>query len=167
MRKFTALALASTLVFGSVSMAFAADTAATAPAATEHSKPMHKGGRHGDPFAGLNLTEQQRQQMRDLMSTERQQHPRDEMKAHFESMHKLVAADSFDEAKAKAEIDSLHKAQAEQMLSHMRMENKMYNLLTPEQKKQFNENYQKRAEKMAEKHAERAARHNSETHSAN
>lgn len=161
MRKLTALALASTLAFGSVSLAFAADTT-TAPAApVEHGKMLqHKGpGRHADPFAGLNLTEQQRTQMRDLMKQERTAHPRGEGKEHREQLHKLVASDSFDEAKAKAEVDALTKAHADQMLSRMRVENQMYNLLTPEQKKQFNENYQKRAEKMAERHAQRAAAH--------
>ena len=160
MRKLTALALASTLAFGSVSLAFAADTTTAAAAPAEHGKMLqHKGPRHADPFAGLNLTEQQRTQMRDLMKQEHAAHPRGEGKAHMEQLHTLVASDSFDEAKAKAEIDALTKARADQMLSRMRTENKMYNLLTPEQKKQFNENHQKRVEKMAERHAERAVAH--------
>ncbi|MGQ3523795.1 Spy/CpxP family protein refolding chaperone [Acinetobacter baumannii] len=40
------------------------------------------------------------------------------------------------------------KAQSERMLERAKAENKMYNLLTPEQKKQYNENYQKREQKM-------------------
>jgi Spy/CpxP family protein refolding chaperone len=36
------------------------------------------------------------------------------------------------------------------MLERAKAENKMYNLLTPEQKKQYNENYQKREQKMME-----------------
>jgi Spy/CpxP family protein refolding chaperone len=169
MRKLTALALASTLAFGSVSLAFAADTTTAAVAPAEHGKMLqHKGpGRHADPFAGLNLTEQQRSQIDALKKQQREQHPRGEMKQHAEQLHSLVASDSFDEAKAKTEIDALTKAHADQMLSRMRTENKMYNLLTPEQKKQFNENYQKRAEKMAERHAQRAANHDqAKTHTA-
>ncbi len=54
----------------------------------------------------------------------------------------------FDEAKAKAQIDAIGKAQSERMLERAKAENKMYNLLTPEQKKQYNENYQKREQKM-------------------
>jgi len=58
------------------------------------------------------------------------------------------ASDNFDEAKVKSQIDTISQAQSQRMLERARAENKMYNLLTPEQKKQFNENYQKRAEKM-------------------
>ncbi|VDZ54609.1 Spheroplast protein Y precursor [Serratia odorifera] len=36
------------------------------------------------------------------------------------------------------------------MLERAKAENKMYNLLTPEQKKQYNENYQQREQKMME-----------------
>lgn len=74
MRKLTALFVASTLALGSASMAFAADT--TAAPATADAAPMkmmhHKGEGKGGPFAGLNLTEQQRQQMRDIMKESHQ-----------------------------------------------------------------------------------------------
>ncbi len=158
MRKLTALFVASTLALGSASAAFAADATAapaaapvTAPAASAAPMKMmhHKGpGREG-PFAGLNLTEQQRQQMRDIMKESHQKRgpgAKDERQA----LHNMVASDSFDEAKAKAQIDAISKAQSERMLERAKAENKMYNLLTPEQKKQYNENYQKREQKMME-----------------
>ncbi|AIA46187.1 MULTISPECIES: ATP-independent periplasmic protein-refolding chaperone Spy [Serratia] len=148
MRKLTALFIASTLALGSASAAFAADTA-TAPAADAAPMKMmhHKGEGKGGPFAGLNLTEQQRQQMRDIMKESHQKRGPG-MKEERQALHNLVASDSFDEAKAKAQIDAIGKAQSERMLARAKAENKMYNLLTPEQKKQYNENYQKREQKM-------------------
>jgi protein CpxP len=151
MRKLTALFVASTLALGSASMAFAADTT-TAPATADSSAaPMkmmhHKGEGKGGPFAGLNLTEQQRQQMRDIMKESHQKRGAG-MKEERQALHSLVASDSFDEAKAKTQIDAISKTQSEHMLERAKAENKMYNLLTPEQKKQYNENYQKREQKM-------------------
>ncbi|ANS45318.1 ATP-independent periplasmic protein-refolding chaperone Spy [Serratia inhibens] len=149
MRKLTALFVASTLALGSASMAFAADT--TAAPATADAAPMkmmhHKGEGKGGPFAGLNLTEQQRQQMRDIMK-ESHQNRGAGVKEERQALHNLVASDSFDEAKVKSQIDTISKAQSEHMLERAKAENKMYNLLTPEQKKQYNENYQKREQKM-------------------
>lgn len=152
MRKLTALFVASTLALGSASAAFAADAttaSATATAAAPTKMMHHKGpGREG-PFAGLNLTKEQRQQMRDIMKESHQKRgpgAKDERQA----LHSMVASESFDEAKAKAQIEAIGKVQSEHMLERAKAENKMYNLLTPEQKKQYNENYQKREQKMME-----------------
>ncbi|MBL5861500.1 ATP-independent periplasmic protein-refolding chaperone [Serratia fonticola] len=154
MRKLTALFVASTLALGSASAAFAAD-ATTAPATASATtaapvKMMHyKDAKRESPFAGLNLTKEQRQQMRDIMKESHQKRgpgAKDERQA----LHSMIASESFDEAKAKAQIDAIGKAQSEHMLERAKAENKMYNLLTPEQKKQYNENYQKREQKMME-----------------
>lgn len=55
------------------------------------------------------------------------------------AMHDLIASDTFDKAKAEAQIDKMeaqHKAMA---LSRTETQNKIHhNILTPEQKKQFN-----------------------------
>ena len=59
------------------------------------------------------------------------------------AMHELIASDTFDKAKAEAQIDKMeaqHKAMA---LSRLETQNKIYNILTPEQKKQFNANFEK------------------------
>ncbi|MDH2896596.1 MULTISPECIES: ATP-independent periplasmic protein-refolding chaperone Spy [Rahnella] len=152
MRKLTAMIVASTLALSSASFAFAAETtAAPATDATTapHGKMMHhKGPHHMNPFAGLNLTEQQKTQMKEIMKDSGPRPDRAAMKAQMDQMHSLVASDSFDESKVKSQIDTITKAQSDRMLERARAENKMYNLLTPEQKKQFNENYQKRAAKM-------------------
>jgi len=152
MRKLTAMIVASTLALSSASFAFAAETtAAPATDATTapHGKMMHhKGPHHMNPFAGLNLTEQQKTQMKEIMKDSGPRPDRAAMKAQMDQMHSLVASDSVDESKVKSQIATLTTAQSDRMLERARAENKMYNLLTPEQKKQFNENYQKRAAKM-------------------
>ncbi|MGY5957372.1 ATP-independent periplasmic protein-refolding chaperone Spy [Kosakonia sp. BK9b] len=144
MRKLTALFVASTLAFGAANLAHAAD----APAAPADSKPMmhHKGpkGPHEMMmFKDLNLTDAQKQQIRDIMKSQRDQMKRppvEEMRA----MHEIVASDSFDKAKAEAQLTKMEAQHKADMLAHMETQNKIYNILTPEQKKQFNANFEKR-----------------------
>ncbi|AEW73224.1 Spheroplast protein Y [Enterobacter ludwigii] len=149
MRKFTALFVASTLALGATSMAFAADTATTTTAAPVEGKMMmhHKGkpGMHHEMmmFKDLNLTDAQKQQVREIMKSQRDQMKRpslDERRA----MHDIIASDSFDKAKAEAQIDKMAEQHKARMLAHMETQNKIYNILTPEQKKQFNANFEKR-----------------------
>ena len=149
MRKFTALFVASTLALGATSMAFAADTATTTTAAPVEGKMMmhHKGkpGMHHEMmmFKDLNLTDAQKQQVRDIMKSQRDQMKRpslDERRA----MHDIIASDSFDKAKAEAQIDKMAEQHKARMLAHLETQNKIYNILTPEQKKQFNANFEKR-----------------------
>ena len=75
MRKLTALFVASTLALGAANLAHAADTTTAAPA---DAKPMmhHKGkfGPHQDMmFKDLNLTDAQKQQIREIMKGQRDQ----------------------------------------------------------------------------------------------
>ena len=147
MRKFTALFVASTLALGATSMAFAADTATTTAAAPAEGKMMmhHKGpGMHNEMmmFKDLNLTDAQKQQIRDIMKSQRENMKRPSLEER-RAMHDLIASDTFDKAKAEAQIDKMeaqHKAMA---LSRLETQNKIYNILTPEQKKQFNANFEK------------------------
>ena len=148
MRKFTALFVASTLALGATSMAFAADTATTTAAPAEGKMMMHHKGKPGMHhemmmFKDLNLTDAQKQQVRDIMKSQRDQMKRpslDERRA----MHDIIASDSFDKAKAEAQIDKMAEQHKARMLAHMETQNKIYNILTPEQKKQFNANFEKR-----------------------
>ena len=148
MRKFTALFVASTLALGATSMAFAADTATTTTAAPAEGKMMmhHKGqGMHNEMmmFKDLNLTDAQKQQIRDIRKGERDQMKRPPLEER-RAMHDIIASDSFDKAKAEAQIDKMAEQHKARMLAHMETQNKIYNILTPEQKKQFNANFEKR-----------------------
>ncbi|HHT5163814.1 TPA: ATP-independent periplasmic protein-refolding chaperone Spy, partial [Klebsiella pneumoniae] len=93
-------------------------------------------------FKGLNLTDAQKQQIRDIMKSQRENMKRPSLEER-RAMHDLIASDTFDKAKAEAQIDKMeaqHKAMA---LSRLETQNKIYNILTPEQKKQFNANFEK------------------------
>ena len=148
MRKFTALFVASTLALGATSMAFAADTATTTAAAPAEGKMMmhHKGpGMHNEMmmFKDLNLMDAQKQQIRDIRKGERDQMKRPPLEER-RAMHDIIASDSFDKAKAEAQIDKMAEQHKARMLAHMETQNKIYNILTTEQKKQFNANFEKR-----------------------
>ncbi|MCM7587603.1 ATP-independent periplasmic protein-refolding chaperone Spy [Enterobacter chuandaensis] len=148
MRKFTALFVASTLALGATSMAFAADTATTTAAPAEGKMMMHHKGKPGMHhemmmFKDLNLTDAQKQQIRDIMKSQRDQMKRPPLEER-RAMHNIIASDSFDKAKAEAQIDKMAEQHKARMLAHMETQNKIYNILTPEQKKQFNANFEKR-----------------------
>ncbi|ECG8589014.1 ATP-independent periplasmic protein-refolding chaperone [Salmonella enterica subsp. salamae] len=145
MRKLTALFVASTLAMGAANLAHAAETTAAAPA---DAKPMmqHKGkfGPHQDMmFKNLNLTDTQKQQIRDIMKAQRQQMKRPPLEER-RAMHDIIASDTFDKAKAEAQIMKMEAQRKANMLAHMETQNKIYNVLTPEQKKQYNANFEKR-----------------------
>ncbi|MGO3909611.1 ATP-independent periplasmic protein-refolding chaperone Spy [Huaxiibacter chinensis] len=153
MRKLTALFVASTLALGATSMAFAADTSTTTAAPTEGKMMHHKGkpGMHHEMmmFKDLNLTDAQKQQVRDIMKSQRDRMKRPSLEER-RTMHDIIASDSFDKAKAEAQIDKMAAQHKDGMLARMETQNKIYNILTPEQKKQFNANFEKR---LTERHA--------------
>jgi len=160
MRKLTALVMATTLVLGSVQLASAADSVAdsaadTAGMAPANGKMLHhpkQGPMMEHMFKDLKLTEQQRQKMHDIA--------RDSMKTvkrpsadQRQQMHDVIAADSFDTAKAQSLVDAMAQEQHQRMLANLEMQNKMYNVLTAEQKAQFNKEFTQHTEKMAKKDA--------------
>ncbi|EDC1979234.1 ATP-independent periplasmic protein-refolding chaperone [Salmonella enterica] len=145
MRKLTALFVASTLAMGAANLAHAAETTTAAPA---DAKPMmqHKGkfGPHHDMmFKNLNLTDAQKQQIRDIMRAQREQMKRPPLEER-RAMHDIIASDTFDKAKAEAQITKMEAQRKANMLAHMETQNKIYNVLTPAQKKQYNANFEKR-----------------------
>lgn len=151
MRKLTAFIIASTLAIGSSTLAYAVDDGkSTQPPAGKQMMHHKKGPHDGNMFQGLNLTPQQREQMRDIMQQLRKDSPRPDME-NSRTMHQLIIAENFDEAQVKAQIDASAKAHAERTLERMRAQNKMYNLLTPEQKKEFTTRYEQRMQKMSER----------------
>ncbi|MGE4695893.1 cell-envelope stress modulator CpxP [Yersinia enterocolitica] len=152
MRKVTKVAtliMASMLVLGSQA-AFAGDKAGATDGWCHGDGAMmnKKDGRgHHNMFDGANLTEQQRQQMRDLMRQSRQDQPRVDL-ADREAMHKLITADKFDEAAVRAQAEKMSKDQIDRQVEMAKVRNQMFNLLTPEQKAALNQKHQQRIEKM-------------------
>ena len=144
MKKLTALFVASTLALGAANLAHAADATATP---TDNAPMMHHkrgpAGPHEMMFKGLNLTDAQKQQIREIMKGQRDQMKRPPLEER-RAMHDIIASDTFDKAKAEAQIAKMEEQRKANMLAHMETRNKIYNILTPEQKKQFNANFEKR-----------------------
>ncbi|MDL4913898.1 MAG: ATP-independent periplasmic protein-refolding chaperone Spy [Enterobacterales bacterium endosymbiont of Blomia tropicalis] len=144
MRKLTSLLLASSLAFGAASAVHAAaDNLTPPPAGSE--KPMHKPPMHPGMhmmFRGLNLTDAQKTQMRDIMKESRKEMKRPSLEER-RANHAIIASDSFDKAKAEAQAEKMTANAKENAVAMMETQNKLYNVLTPEQKKQYNANFEK------------------------
>lgn len=87
---------------------------------------------HYSMFDGVKLTEQQRQQLRDLMSLASRDTPRINI-SEIERLHTLVTAKTFDEAAVREQTEKVAQEQVARQVEMARVRNQMYNLLTPEQ----------------------------------
>ncbi|TKI05600.1 ATP-independent periplasmic protein-refolding chaperone Spy [Martelella alba] len=158
MRKLTALAIASTLLLGGAQLASAADsTAAPSTNGQPAAGGMIRHHEHPGPmvdymFKGLNLTTQQRQQMRDIFRESRKE-IKMPSQTERQQMHDIIASDSFDSTKAQTFVNSISEEQNQRMLARLEMQNKMYNVLTPEQKQTFNTRFQQHSDKLAQRAA--------------
>lgn len=98
-------------------------------------------------FDGVNLTEQQRQQMRDLMHQARKDLPHVNVE-QMETMHRLVTAEKFDQAAVRAQAELMAQEQVDRQVEMARIRNQMFNLLTPEQKDVLNRKHEQRMKEM-------------------
>jgi len=107
--------------------------------------PEHKGPRghmemmEGRQFAGLQLTDEQRNQMADLrLELQKQMEPlKAKMAALRSDMKLLMIADTPDMQKIEAKSNEINKLQGQIMLLQIKHKVKVRSLLTPEQKKKF------------------------------
>ncbi|QKJ89034.1 Periplasmic repressor CpxP [Paramixta manurensis] len=150
MRKVTAVVIASAMGI-SFSTAWAAD--ATTIDEMHQSGGLTTGSMTQNPqshmFDGINLTERQRQQMRDLMQQAR--HERSPVSLNdLETMHDLIVADKFDEAAVRAQAEKVAQAQVARQVEMARVRNQMYHLLTPDQQAVLQQKHQQRMNAMRE-----------------
>lgn len=144
MRKLTALLIASSLALGTAGIAHAADAPQghhEARVAKDGKGP--RGPHHEAPFKELNLSEAQKQQVKEILQASHDKARQSQLDERRE-IHNLIAADTFDAAKAQTQLDKADAARKAQQLSRLETQNKIYNILTPEQKKQYNDNFEKR-----------------------
>ncbi|MEH2920530.1 ATP-independent periplasmic protein-refolding chaperone Spy [Samsonia erythrinae] len=146
MRKLTAMLVASSLALGAAGIAHAND----APKGHGPEHKMMKDGREHRGMMGpdamfreLNLTEAQKQQIKTIMKDSHEKMHK-AMQADHRDLHNLIASDTFDAAKAQAQLDKADAARKARMLDGLETKNKIYNVLTPEQKKQYNDSFEKR-----------------------
>jgi len=117
-----------------------------------------RGREFGGPFARLNLTDAQKQQMQQIEERYRQtfksqrQHEGSERRG-FDPL----AGGTFDEAAARAAAQARANAEVEREVAHARMMFEMYNVLTPEQKQQLAAERQQREQKRQEWRSRRQA----------
>lgn len=98
-------------------------------------------------FDGINLTEQQRQQLRDLMQQAR--HDRSPISINdLEKLHELIIADKFDEAAYRAQAEKIAQADVARQIEMARVRNQMYHLLTPQQQDVLQQKHQQRFNEM-------------------
>lgn len=99
-------------------------------------------------FNGITLNEKQRQQLRDLMATQRHYHADNAaLVQEREVLHKLITADSFDDKAVRQQLEKGMQKELEQRVEMARIHHELYQLLTPEQKSELEQIHQ---HKMAE-----------------
>ena len=143
MRIVTAAVMASTLAVSSLSHAAevgSGDNWHPGEELTQRSTQSHM-------FDGISLTEQQRQQMRDLMQQARHEQPPVNV-SELETMHRLVTAENFDENAVRAQAEKMANEQIARQVEMAKVRNQMYRLLTPEQQAVLNEKHQQRMEQL-------------------
>jgi len=144
MRYLTAVVFASAMVLSHAS-AEAADT--TTIDEMHHNGGLTTGSMTQNPqshmFDGIELTEEQRQQMRDLMQQARYERSPVSI-GDIENMHGLITAETFNEAAIRAQAEKIAQAQIEQHVEMARIRNQMYHLLTPAQQAALQKNYERR-----------------------
>ena len=143
MRNVIAAVMASTLALSAYSQAAEVVTSV-------NWLPGDEGGQRGSQshmFDGISLTEQQRQQLRDLM--QRARHDRLPVNvSEMETMHRLVTAENFDENAVRAQAEKMATEQIARQVEMAKVRNQMYRLLTPEQQAVLNEKHQQRMEQL-------------------
>ncbi|MGP1959674.1 MAG: Spy/CpxP family protein refolding chaperone [Arsenophonus sp. NC-TX2-MAG3] len=93
---------------------------------------------------GITLNEIQRQQMRDLMASQRQQTFKNKVsQPEREILHNLMTADIFDVSAFRATAEKLTQDIIEQQIEMARIYNQFYKLLTHEQKMILEKQHQK------------------------
>ena len=98
-------------------------------------------------FDGINLTEQQRQQLRDLMQQAR--HDRSPISINdLEQLHELIIAEKFDEAAYQAQAEKIAQAEVARQVEMARIRNQMYHLLTPQQQTVLEQRHQQRLDEL-------------------
>lgn len=147
MRNVTAAVMASTLAF--VSLTSQATGLSTSDNWHNGEELVKRNSIQNQMFDGINLTEQQRQQMRDLMQRARHDSPPVNV-SEMETMHNLVTADNFDETAVRAQAEKMAQEQVTRQVEMAKVRNQMYRLLTPEQQAVLNDKHQQRMNEFRE-----------------
>lgn len=142
----------------------------------KHEHKGHQGKHDGLPhsfFHQLNLTDAQKKQIKEITEANRPVQPADHAQKRAEFQQKmqqrkaqeqaLITAKTFDEqaarrmiAERQQERAELERKHAEQVLQHLKTQHAVFQVLTPEQQKQFFD-HQKQREQRREQNQKRFA----------
>ena len=145
MRNVIAAVMASTLALSAYSQAAEVVTSVNwlpGDESVQRSSQSHM-------FDGISLTEQQRQQLRDLMQRARHDRPPVNV-SEMETMHRLVTAENFDESAVRAQAEKMAQEQVARQVELAKVRNQMFHLLTPEQQAVLNTKHQQRMDQLRE-----------------
>lgn len=167
MKKLTAAILSIVLVAMGAMFVFAQDGAGQKDGKRGFGKRggHHRGG-HGMMFRGLDLTDEQKAQMKTIRqaSKESTKSIREQMKANRQKLQTLSESGTFDEAQVKAIAAEQGNLSAQMIVEKEKVKTQMLAILTPEQKAkaaemkaQFKQKREERKQKRAERRAAKAA----------
>ena len=118
--------------------------------AHEHKGERYEHGRHMQHapmkrmLAGLELTDSQREQIKQLMQQHRTEHKMTRPdKADRQQLRDLLAADTFDETAARLLLEKQEQQAVDKRLAAMKLQHQVLQVLTDEQRQQLNEKRQK------------------------
>ncbi|BAJ00216.1 spheroplast protein y precursor, putative [Shewanella violacea DSS12] len=117
----------------------------------------HHGGM-GQMFKGLDLTDEQKSEIKLLMKKQKSamkaNHPsKEERQAKKAEFLNLITADNFDETKAQKLMQVRQDKIKYKKLEGMKVQHKVYKLLTPKQQEQFKDNFEKGHSRKGERKA--------------
>ena len=124
----------------------------------------HRGGHGGMMFRGLDLTDEQKAQMKAIRqaSKETSKPIREQMKANRQKLQTLSESGTFDEAQVQAIAAQQGSLSAQMIVEKEKVKAQMFNILTPEQKTKAAEMkaqfQQKRQERMQKRQERRNAK---------
>ena len=103
--------------------------------------PGGRGGMFGLPIRELNLTDAQREQVRTIMESHRDQQKAigDRMQAARKALHDAIAAENLDESAIRAAAADLGTIEADAAVLQAKIRGEVFALLTPEQAKKAKE----------------------------
>lgn len=160
MKKLTVAILSIVLIAMGAMFIFAQD--ATGQKDGKRGKRGHFGKRagHGMMLRGLDLTEEQKTQMKSIRQASREtvKPIREQMKANRQKLQTLSESGTFDEAQVQAIAAQQGNLSAQMIVQRERVKAQMFNILTPEQKTkaaemkaQFKQKRQERMQKRMER----------------
>lgn len=167
MKKLTVAILSIVLVAMGAMFVFAQDGAGQKDGKRGFGKRggHHRGG-HGMMLRGLDLTDEQKTQVKTIMQSSRESSKslREQMKANRQKLQTLSDSGNFDQAQVQALADEQGKLTAQMIVEKEKVKSQISAILTPEQKAkaaemkaQFKQKREERKQKRAEKRAAKAA----------